>query len=170
MAIRSKDQAHLAAKGGAIAGIAGGVVISLFMLATNVAAGRDVWMGMKGAGAPFLGERAMQPGFDAAAVIVGVLSHFAVSIGWGILFGLLFFGLSKGLTMIAGVFWGLVVWIVMFYVVLPVLGLGDMARSAPVGMAILEHVLFGIATAAAFLPYQRELPGSVMTGTPRPTH
>jgi hypothetical protein len=167
MAVHDKSQARLALKGGATAGIVGGFVISLFMLASSVAGGRDPWMSMKGAGAPFMGERAMQPGFDASAVIVGVLSHFAVSIGWGILFGLLFFGLSKALTLAAGVFWGFVVWLVMFYVVLPILGLGEMARSAPVAGAIVEHVLFGIATAAAFLPYQWELPGRAMTRTPR---
>jgi hypothetical protein len=169
MAVHNKAQARLALKGGAVAGIIAGFVISLFTVATNLAGGRDAWMGMKGAGTPFLGERAMQPGFDAPAVIVGVSSHFAVSIAWGVLFGLLFFGLSKTLTLVAGVFWGLVVWLVMFYVVLPILGLGDMARSAPVAGAIVEHLLFGIATGAAFLPYQRELPGRAMTGTPRPS-
>ena len=40
-------------------------------------------------------------------------------------------------------------------VVLPIIGLGQIPTSMPVGQAIFEHVLFGIATAVAFLPFQR---------------
>jgi hypothetical protein len=92
-----------------------------------------------------------------------------VSIAWGAAFGLLFFGLSKATTMIAGLLWGFVVWIVMYYMLLPLLGLGDMARGAPLSLAIVEHLLFGIVLGAAFLPYQREYPGSTLPRAPRPT-
>jgi hypothetical protein len=141
-------------KGGIVAGLVGGLVLSVFLLILNAAGGRDVWMGMKGAGLPFLGERAMRPGFDAVAVGVGVLSHFLVSVAWGLPFGLLFYGLDRARTVVLGVAWGFVVWIGMYYLVLPLAGAGQVARSAPVGMAILTHVLFGLSVALAFLRYQ----------------
>lgn len=144
--------------GGVFAGVIGGAVIAIFMLAVSIVKGQDVWSGMKMAGAPFLGERAMLPGFDLGAVLVGVLSHFAVSIVWGVLFGILFHGLGKPATVAVGAIYGIVVWLGMFYVVLPLFGLSEIARSAPVGMAVLEHVLFGLAVGVGFLPFQRRRP------------
>jgi len=145
-----------AAKGGIVAGVIGGIVLSVLMLVMSVSQRQDVWRGAKMAGMPFLGERAAQPGFDLGAVLVGLLSHFAVSIAWGVLFGLIFFGWSKGLTVLMGAFWGIVVWLGMFYVVLPIVGLSNVARMMPVGVAVFEHVLFGLAVGFGFLPFQRE--------------
>jgi hypothetical protein len=141
--------------GGVIAGILGGAVLSALLLVMNAAMGRDIWMALKGAGAPFLGERAHQPGFDGAAIALGVLCHFAVSIGWGVLFGLLCFGLSKPLTVVAGAFFGIVVWVGMYYVLLPAVGLGQAASSQPIATAILTHVLFGLVVGLGFLPFQQ---------------
>jgi hypothetical protein len=144
-----------AAKGGAIAGLVGGAVLVVFALIMNLATGQDIWPGMKMPGFPFIGYRATLPGFDMGPVVVGLLSHFAVSIVWGVLFGVLVYGISKGATIVAGALWGIVVWLGMFYVVLPVVGLTLVARSVPVGFAVFEHVLFGLAVALAFLPFQR---------------
>ena len=169
MSVHNQIETRQAAKGGAIAGIVAGAILALFLVATSLAGGRDIWMPLKGAGAPFLGERAMQPGFDAVALAVGALGHFAVSALWGAAFGLLFYGLSKGTTMVAGFFWGFAVWIGMYYLVLPLIGLGDMARGTPLSLAIIEHLLFGIVLGSAFLPFQREYPGSAMPRAPRPS-
>jgi hypothetical protein len=144
-----------AAAGGAVAGIVGGIVIAGALVVQNVAGGRGFWTAFKGAAAPFLGERVMAPGFDAGAVLLGSLCHFAISIGWGVLFGLIAYGFSKGATVALGAAWGLVVWVGMYYVLLPMVGLGEMARSSPVGMAILNHLLFGLGVGIGFLPYQR---------------
>jgi hypothetical protein len=155
-----------AAKGGIIAGLIGGAVLSVFMLIMNLATAQDIWVGMKIAGEPFLGERAMQPGFDLGPVLVGVLSHFAVSLGWGLLFGVLFYGASRGATVALGAVWGVVVWLGMFYAVLPLVGLAELARAAPVGMAVFEHVLFGLAVGLGFLPFQRRRPRSLREAPP----
>ena len=168
MAALDRKQTRLAFRGGVVAGIVGGLALSLFTLLTSLMSGKDIWRGMKVAGAPITGERAMDPGFDAATVVVGLLSHFAVSIVWAVLFGLVFFGLTKVGTMFAGVFWGFIVWIAMFYVVLPMVRMGDITRSTPISLAILEHVLFGIVVAAAFLPFQRPQPGGRWPESVRP--
>jgi hypothetical protein len=141
--------------GGAVAGIVGGILISAYMLAMNVAEGRDLWLTMKGAGMPFLGERAAEPGFDLYAVLVGGASHFAVSIIWGVLFAMLFYGASKLGTIALGAVWGIVVWLVMFYLVLPLAGLSAIPKTVPLGQAVLEHLIFGLAVGIGFLPFQR---------------
>ena len=142
-----------------MAGAVAGIVLSVFMTTMSVAQNTDLWVGAKTAAAPFLGERALQPGFDGPAVLIGTLTHFAVSIGWGAVFGALAYGLSGGVTVAAGVFWGFVVWVTMYYVVLPLAGLPQIAASMPVGNAIFEHVLFGVSVGIAFLPFQPHEPG-----------
>jgi hypothetical protein len=144
--------------GGIVAGIVGGAVIALVMLLATLVKQQDIWPGLKGAAAPFLGERALQPGFDPGAVALGVACHFAVSIVWGILFAALFSGLSRGATIVAGAIWGLIAWFGMSYVVLPLAGLEQMARQAPAGTAILSHLMFGLAVGIGFLPFQRTRP------------
>ncbi|WP_394844205.1 hypothetical protein LZC95_45025 [Pendulispora brunnea] len=155
MVPRDKEDWNRIFKGGVAAGVFGGIVVALFGVVANVLEGRDFWAAFKGAGAPFLGERAMQPGFDSTAVIVGVLSHMAVSIAWAIPFAMLVYGLSRGATLVSSVLWGFIVWVGMYYVVLPMVGLQQIAASVPVGMAIVEHVIFAVAVAVGFLPYQR---------------
>jgi hypothetical protein len=168
MTVHNQTETRQAVKGGAVAGIVAGLILALFLVATHLAGGQDVWLAFKGAGAPLLGERAMQPGFDALAVIVGVLAHLGVSIAWGAAFGLLFFGLTKGMTMVAGFFWGFAVWIGMYYLLLPVLGLGDVARSTPLSLALVSNLLFGLVLGSGFLPYPRVYPGSTLPRA-RPT-
>lgn len=140
--------------GGMFAGFVGGAVLAMYMMAMNLIKGQDIWIGAKLAGWPFLGDAAMAPGFSLGPVLVGLLSHFAVSLVWGALFGLLCIGRSRGATLALGALWGIVVWLGMFYVLLPFIGAGQMTLMMPVGAAIFEHVLFGLAVAVAFLPYQ----------------
>lgn len=154
--------------GGVVAGVIGGVVIALVMLVAALAKGQDIWPGFKGAAAPFIGERAMQPGFDAGAVVLGVVCHFAVSIVWGVLFAAVFYGLSRGATVAAGVLWGVVVWLGMFYIVLPIAGLPQVARSEPIAMAIISHVIFGLSVAIGFLPFQHPRPHAAPPATHAP--
>ena len=144
-------------KGGAVAGIIGGMVSSILGLIMTAMRGQDLWPGFKGAAVPFIGQRAFEPGFDLGPVLLGLATHFGVSIAWGILFGVIAYGLSRPATVVFGAFWGLVVWLGMYHVVLPVLGLSAMARAVPVGMAVLSHVIFGLAVSVGFLPFQRRI-------------
>lgn len=140
---------------GVVAGLVAGVVLSFYMAAMSIAKGQDLWVGAKMAGMPFTGERAMNPGFEAGPVAIGLLSHFAVSAVWGALFGLLAIPLNRKGVLAAGVAWGIFVWIMMFYGVLPTLGLQRLVEMTPVGAAIFEHVLFGLAVAVSFLRFRR---------------
>jgi hypothetical protein len=144
-----------AASGGALAGILSGIVLAIYLVVMSITEGGDMWQPLKGAGFPFLGERAFQPGFDLTAVLVGVGAHLGVSMIWGLLFGVLFYGASKLGTLVLGAAWGVVVWLVMYYLVLPIAGIANMPETVPLKEAVLSHVIFGVALAMAFLPYQR---------------
>jgi hypothetical protein len=158
--VRSKvsERTRQTLRGGTIAGVIGGAVLAAFMLLVNAAQGQNVWVGTKVAAYPFLRDRVMAPGFDFGPVLLGLISHFVVSAAWGLLFALVAYGMSRRGTVAFGALWGLVVWIGMFYVVLPLVGAGALVRGAPVGLAIVEHVIFGLAVGIGFLPYQAAAP------------
>src|SRR5262245_42432993 len=118
-------QARGAARAGALSGLCAGLVLTAAMTGIALAHGTDVWVRLKGASAPFLDGRAMQPGFDLLPVVLGLAFHLLVSAGWGLLFALLVDGLSRLATLAAGVAWGFVVWLGMYYAVLPSLGLSS---------------------------------------------
>jgi hypothetical protein len=151
-------RARQGGKGGVVAGLVGGIVLSVWTLFVGAIQGRDFWVGLKAAGYPFLRERALAPGFDGRAILVGGLCHFGVSIAWGIGFGLIAYGLSRAGTVAFGALWGLVVWIGMSFVVLPLVGAGALARGEGIVLAVSEHIVFGLALALAFLPFQRPAP------------
>ena len=93
----NRENRTRAAMGGMFAGIVGGVALTVFNVGMNLARGHDVWAGLKFAGMPLLGARAGSPGLDMLAIVIGLSAHFAVSIAWGLLFGLVFEALSPKL-------------------------------------------------------------------------
>jgi hypothetical protein len=122
---------------------------------TIVHSAPERWVVFKVAAYPFLGRRVLVPRFDGPAVALGVISHLLVSVTWGVLFALLVHGLSRRATVWLGALWGLVVWLGMFFVVLPVLAPALSAGGYSPGV-ILSEVAFGLAIGIAFAPYQRE--------------
>lgn len=160
-----------ALRGGAAAGVIAGLVLTAMMTLMSLSKGNDVWYGIKGAAAPFLHQRAMAPGFDAVAVTLGLGAHLAVSMIWGLSFGLVAYGLPRLGTVALGALWGIPVWLGMYYVVLPMVGLGAMVHDAPVSRAVMFHMIFGLALGAAFLPFQRPYARQVFhPRTSRPSH
>ena len=151
--VKSPIETRRALTRGTIAGVTAGIFLTLMMTLMSAAGGKDIWYGIKGAAAPFFGDRAMQPGFDVLPVVIGLVSHLVISAGWGALFATFIEGANRAITMIAGVLWGFVVWIGMYYFVLPMVGLSSMQNDAPVGRAIAFHLIFSIALTAAYLLY-----------------
>ena len=156
--IKSPIETRESLQRGAAAGIAAGIFLTLLMTVMSAAGGQDIWYGIKGASAPFFGTRAMEPGFDLIPVVVGFVAHLVISAGWGALFAVLVQGWNRTATAITGVRWGFVVWIGMYYVVLPSVGLSSMQNDAPVGRAIAFHLIFSIAMTVAYLFYPAVFP------------
>lgn len=153
---RTRDDWEKLAAGGATAGIVAGSASSVIMLTGAAAQGMNAWPVLKGASAPFFGmERVGAPGFDAGPVLIGIVSHYGVSLVWALLFAALAYGLSPRATALAGAAFGVVVWVGMYYVALPILGLAAMAESTPVPAAVFNHILFGAAVGLTFAPFQR---------------
>lgn len=143
-----------AVRGGAVAGIVAGIVIAVWVMSIGAALGDDLSVAMKTAAYPMLGPRVLLPGFDATALLLGLISHVAVSLVWGVMFAFVAFGLARAGTVWAGLLWGIVVWIGMFYVVLPLTDAGVITQRTPIARAVVEHLVFGLAVGVAFLPYQ----------------
>lgn len=151
-----QTRAHNTIVGGVVAGSIAAAALTAMMTIMSLARGNDPWYGMKGAAAPLIGERAMGGGFDFAAVSLGLTCHLLVSMAWGLGFAFLFDGMRKGVTLVAGLVWGFVVWIGMFYIVLPMVGLAQMTVEAPVGRTIAYHLFFGLAVAASYVGWETE--------------
>lgn len=152
--VLEQEREGLVLEGGVVAGLIGGVLLALWIGVVRLASGLDLWPALKGPAYPFLGDRVLQAGFDPTAVTVGIVVHFAVAVVWGLLFAVAFKGLTRAATMAAGVFWGLVTWVVMFYVVLPLIGAGEIVATTPVWQALVGHLAFGVGCAIGFLPFQ----------------
>ncbi|HVH40876.1 MAG TPA: hypothetical protein VM925_00990 [Labilithrix sp.] len=152
----SSNEVRHAAVGGVFAGLIAGTTLTVMMIVMTLARGTDPWYGVKGAAAPIFGQRAMEAGYDLLPVVLGFAIHLAISVAWAVPFALLVFGLGRALTVVAGAAWGIVVWLGMYYVVLPLVGLGAMVHDAPVSRAVGYHVFFGLAVGIAFLRWQRE--------------
>lgn len=156
---RPPDDRSRAVKGGVVGGIVGGIALALFLVLMAGVNGTPAAAAFKGAALPLFGpERVSTPVWEPGVVALGTLMHFAVSIVWGLLFALLVYGMSRAATLVSGLFWGLVVWLGMFYVLLPLVGGFGVTQGTPLWQAIVMHMVFGLATAAGFLPFQRMLP------------
>jgi hypothetical protein len=155
--VTSERKARQALWGGTVAGLMGGLVLTGFTSIVDLVRGRDLWTGLKMAAYPFLRDRVMAPGFDPEAVLKGVMCHLAVSLIWGVLFGLIAYGMSRSATVWFGLIWGIVAWIVTFYIVLPLATASLLTRGTPTLLAVGQHVLFGLTVGLTFLRYQRTI-------------
>jgi hypothetical protein len=151
---RDETPARQIGVGGLVAGLVSGAVFALITLGVHVARGQNGWVALKVAAYPFLGDRVMRSGFALGPVALGLLVHFLVSIVWGLLFALVAYRLSRPLTVLLGALWGVVVWLVMFVVVVP-LAAHDLAEGGGSFGNLIFHVMFGTMVGLAFLPFQR---------------
>jgi hypothetical protein len=71
---------------------------------------------------------------------------------------LLVYGLSRQATIWLGLLWGVVVWLGMFLVVLPMAAPGHLSHGGGSVGVMISHMLFGLAVGIGFLPYQRPAP------------
>lgn len=155
------DDADRCARGGVAGGLTGGLALSLLTAFRSIDAHRDVWTQLKIPALPFFGARAMDAGFAFWPVAVGVATHLAFALSWGLLFAIFAYGLSRPATVLVAPLFGIVAWLTMFYVVLPLFGLGSLARLMPPRLVATEHIVFGLAVAVGFLPFQSREPADL---------
>jgi hypothetical protein len=115
-----------------------------------------IWAAVKVPACPFVGERALDPGFDASVVLLGIVSHLVLSICWGVLFGLIAHRLSRRATIALGVPWGILIWLVSYWVLLPLVGAAPLEEvPGLVGELVVEFVPYGLAMAIGFELWQQ---------------
>ncbi len=141
--------------GGVAGGVAGGLAVLVLGVAQAAINGLDAWPALKAASLPLFGARALAPGFEGAPVLVGLTGHFAIATIWAGAFAALAYGLPRAATIVAAFAWGLVVWFGMHVVVLRLIGCYEVVSVTPIGLALFQHLLFGLAMGIGFLPFQR---------------
>lgn len=87
-------------------------------------------------------------------LVMGWVGHFAIgSILWGVLFAVLYSRLPGGQGWVRGVVFGLMAWLAMMLLFLPVAGYGffGLAIGWPVaGLTLVLHVIYGAVLGSAY--------------------
>ena len=140
--------------GGAIAGLIGGLAMALVGAIISAWLGGDIWLESKQIAAIVYGTAATaQPGFVAGPVLVGTLLHLIASAALGALFSivirrLLLLTSEFGMPLLTGMIYGMLIWLVAYFLVLPILNPVLMLTYAPV--FIVQHLVYGSVTGLAY--------------------
>lgn len=145
--------------GGAIAGLVGGAAMAVIAAIISASIGGDIWLEAKQIATMVYGpEVATMSGFVVGPVIVGTLIHFLFSMLFGSLYSLLTRRLLQlptdfGTPILSGLIYGMMVWMLAYFIALPAMGSVLMQTYAPA--FIVQHLVYGVVlglTYAALRP------------------
>lgn len=142
---------------GVRAGIVAGIIMSMIAMAFALMMGQEIWAPPKMIAVTFLDRAWLErPGFQMTPILAGMMIHFATAIGLGVIFALLGGRLSYGRAIGWGVVYGLVIWLFMQFLWLPLVN-PVMAQMPYLPFAV-EHAVFRgfLGTYPAFLPSAAE--------------
>jgi len=130
--------------------LAGSVFLALEMLMVPVFGGGSPWGPPRMMAAILLGKGVLPPPatFDPGIVLVAMVLHLVLSVGYAGLLALLISRLSKGATLTIGAVGGLVLYLVNFYGFTAVFPWFAMARNP---ITIFTHIVFGLLAAWGYL-------------------
>jgi Family of unknown function (DUF6789) len=141
--------------GGALAGLAGGLAMAIVAALVSLVRGQDIWLEAKEIATVVLGsQQARQPGFIAMPILVGTLIHLIISTLLGALFGIVtrrIFRLTSdfGTPLLAGLIYGMLVWFVTYFFVLPIID--PLLRESTYAPAfIIQHIVYGSVTGLCY--------------------
>lgn len=147
--------------GGTIAGLVAGLAMLIVASVLTTALGGDVWIEAKAIAAPFYGPFVMRPGFEAGPVITGTIFHFLTAALLGSIYSIVTRRILKlpsdmGIPVISGLIYGMFIWAVAYFLVLPILNPFMRATYAPAFIA--QHLTYGIVLGLVYailrpLPY-----------------
>lgn len=141
--------------GGAIAGLAGGLAMSIVAAIISLSLGNDIWLEAKQIAALVYGRAAVaQPGFIFGPVVVGTLLHFAMAALLGALFGIVTRRLLRltsdfGTPVLAGLIYGMLIWLLSYFIILPLLNPVLLETYAP--SFIIQHIIYGAVTGLFYM-------------------
>jgi hypothetical protein len=141
--------------GGAIAGLAGGVAMAVVAALLSASLGQDIWHEPKRIAVIVYGPSALAAsGFDPGPVLVGTLIHLLVSALLGAIFGIvtrrwLHLTSDFGTPVMAGLVYGLLIWMVAYFVALPLLNPSLLEVYTPA--FIIQHVAYGVVLGLVYM-------------------
>jgi len=140
--------------GGTIAGLIGGLAMAVVAAIISFMQGGDIWLESKQIATVVYGRAALaQVGFNPGPVLVGTLLHFATSAALGAIFGIVTRRLLQltsdfGTYVLAGLIYGMLVWLLAFFVVLPLFNRALLDSYAP--SFIVQHLVYGAVTGLVY--------------------
>ncbi len=133
----------------AIAGLGGGVAMAIVAALIAISRQGDIWLEAKQIAAVVYGPTAItRPDLATNAVLLGTIIHLAVSALLGLLFGLLYRRLKLttdfGLALLAGMIFGMMIWLLAYFVSLPQIDSALLETYVPA--YIVQHLVYGLVT------------------------
>jgi uncharacterized membrane protein YagU involved in acid resistance len=145
---------------GAVSGLIGGVAMAVVGALIATAMSTDIWLTPERIAALVFGPvAAATPGFDAAPVIVGSLLHLALSALFGAVYALLISKVLRvtteyGAPVVGGLVYGLLIWLVAYFIVLPVLNPLLLDVYAP--SFIIQNLVYGTVLGLVYMVVRPE--------------
>ncbi|WP_053960881.1 hypothetical protein [Sulfobacillus thermosulfidooxidans] len=135
---------------GILGGIVGAVVMAMWAMMVSAFSGMGFWAPVQLIAAVWLGASAMHLSFGV--IILGLMTHMMMGMVLGVVLAVLFriLGIPGGMgRLVWGMVYGLVIWVINQFAVLPLID-PLMASHMPPWAFAIAHMMFGIV-AAAFL-------------------
>jgi hypothetical protein len=135
---------------GAVMGIVAGIVFAMFEMIVAQIMGDGFFMPLRMIGAIVLGQGALEPSYPlVTAAIAGVVVHMVLSAIYGAVFGAIASAVgvlraNRGALVGAATVFGLLLWLVNFYVIAPVL-FPWFLMANPVVQFVAHTFFFGTA-------------------------
>ncbi|MCG3117737.1 MAG: DUF1440 domain-containing protein [Candidatus Manganitrophus sp. SA1] len=128
---------------GVFAGIFAGVAMSMVAMTFAMMVGQGIWEVPKMIAVTIL-DRAWldRSGFQVTPLLVGMMIHFSTAIAFGIIFAILGGRLSEGRAVCLGTVYGLGIWLLMQFILLPIVN--PMMAGRPYLLSGIEHAVFGV--------------------------
>jgi uncharacterized membrane protein YagU involved in acid resistance len=139
---------------GALAGLVGGVMMAIVGAILALAIGDDLWKAPKLIATFVVSpDSAAAPGFLAGPVIIGSMIHLALSVLFGVGFGILTtriwkMPLAYGAPMVFGFVYGLAIWLIAYFIVLPLINPLILEIYAP--SFLIQNLTYGISVGLAY--------------------
>ncbi len=126
---------------GVIIGLIGSVVIMLSVAALSLGTGESVWLSARVIASTLLGESAASGVFP---VILGTIMHLISGAVYGALFAFISPRMPRGFWIVAGLLFGIVVWLIALITLPLVINLIDTDSVAYFNVLLISHVIFGL--------------------------
>jgi uncharacterized membrane protein YagU involved in acid resistance len=152
-------------KQGMLGGVIAGLVFAMFemVMAALMNGAEAFFMPLRMIGAMVLGGQALDPGYPlATAALVGAGVHMVMSGAFGMVFGLIASAMptltrSTGALVVAAGVFGLLLWLVDFYVVAPAAGWDWFPNGTNETVQFLAHAVFFGAVLGLYLARVRSV-------------